>query len=131
MGSNLRLQEGWPIIQNEMSKLINTLEGVPDSPNYGSIYSTVYTMCKQSPPFDECKGLYSRYEGVYEEYLKSKVLPAIQEKKNDDVSMLQEFVKSTEEKLLKQVPSQVLPESSQQILEKEVQSDASDSDLTW
>ncbi|KAI3833669.1 hypothetical protein MKW92_021238 [Papaver armeniacum] len=93
MGTNLRLEEGWPIIQNEITKLINTLEGVPDSPNYGSIYSTVYTLGKQNPPHDECKELYNRYEGVYEKYLKSKVLPAIQEKKNDDVSMLQEFLK--------------------------------------
>ncbi|KAI3992506.1 hypothetical protein MKX01_022597 [Papaver californicum] len=41
---------------------------------------------------DECEGLYTRYEGVYNDYLSCKVLPAIQEK-NDDVSMLQEFVK--------------------------------------
>ncbi|KAI3835038.1 hypothetical protein MKW92_017983 [Papaver armeniacum] len=86
------LQEGWPIIQNEITKLINTLEGVPDSPNYGSIYSTVYTLCQHKHIEGYGEVIYARYEGVYNDYLKSKVLPAIQEK-NDDVSMLQEFVK--------------------------------------
>ncbi|KAI3863286.1 hypothetical protein MKW92_013571, partial [Papaver armeniacum] len=86
------LEEGWPIIQNEITKLINTLEGVPDSPNYGSIYSTVYTLCQHKHIEGYGEVIYARYEGVYNDYLKSKVLPAIQEK-NDDVSMLQEFVK--------------------------------------
>ncbi|RZC90350.1 hypothetical protein C5167_031062 [Papaver somniferum] len=90
----IELEEGWGIIQNEITKMINTLEGVPDSPDYGSIYSTVYTLCQQKPPHYEAEseGVYTRYEGVYNDYLTSKVLPAIQEK-NDDVSMLQEFVK--------------------------------------
>ncbi|MCL7024358.1 hypothetical protein MKW94_018829 [Papaver nudicaule] len=95
METNMKLEEGWPIIQKEIAKLINILEGVPDSepPAYGTIYSTVYILCKQNPPFDECKDIYERYQGVYEKYLKSKVLPAIQEKQDDGVSMLQEFVK--------------------------------------
>ncbi|MCL7032907.1 hypothetical protein MKW94_008505 [Papaver nudicaule] len=92
METKIDLEEGWGIIQKEITKLINTLEGNPDSPLYGLIYSTVYTICQEKPTDDKCKVLYSRYENVYKNYLESKVLPAIQEK-NDDVSMLQELVK--------------------------------------
>ncbi|KAI3966511.1 hypothetical protein MKW92_051790 [Papaver armeniacum] len=92
----IELEEGWEILQNEITKLINTLEGVPDSPNYGSIYTTVFNMCNQKPPYDYSGKLYERYKGVFDDYLQSKVLPAIQEKKNDDVSMLQELVKRWE-----------------------------------
>ncbi|KAI3992513.1 hypothetical protein MKX01_022604 [Papaver californicum] len=91
MGANIELEEGWAIIQNQITKLINIIEGVPESMD-ASIHATVYTMCTQRNPHDYSKDVYERYQGVYNDYLTSKVLPAIQEK-NDDVSMLQEFVK--------------------------------------
>ncbi|MCL7044989.1 hypothetical protein MKW94_020459 [Papaver nudicaule] len=95
METKIELEQGWGIIQKEISKMINILEGVPDSepPVYGTIYSTIYTISRQKSPNDDSKELYHRYEGVYNDYLQSKVLPAIQEKTDDDVSMLQELIK--------------------------------------
>ncbi|KAI3992507.1 hypothetical protein MKX01_022598 [Papaver californicum] len=94
MGTNIELEEGWAIIQNQITKLINIIEGVPESPMdadfWMKLYTTVYTL--GSPPLDYSKNLYERYEGVFNDYLSCKVLPAIQEK-HDDASMLQEFVK--------------------------------------
>ncbi|KAI3885924.1 hypothetical protein MKW92_005326 [Papaver armeniacum] len=91
MGANIELEEGWEIIQKQITKLINIIEGVPESSMDASIHATVYTMCTQRDPHDYSAEVYHRYKGVYDDYF-SKVLPAIQEK-NDDVSMLQELVK--------------------------------------
>ncbi|KAI3969182.1 hypothetical protein MKW92_022838 [Papaver armeniacum] len=95
-GNIVELEEGWEIIQNEITKLINTLEGVStESPMFASIYTTVFIMCTQIPPHKYSGQLYKRYQRVYNDYLRSKVLPAIQEKQQhgDDVSMLKELVK--------------------------------------
>ncbi|XP_026438896.1 cullin-1-like [Papaver somniferum] len=54
------------------------------------MYISVYNL--GSPPSDYSEELYKRYEGVFIDYLSSKVLPAIQEKRDDDVSMLEELV---------------------------------------
>lgn len=93
-------EEGWEIVEKEISKLINLLEGVPDeSPRYDLIYSAIYNMCQgklvdDNNPYDAYKELYTRYKGVYNKYLNSKVLPSILNKHDDDdVFMLQELVK--------------------------------------
>ncbi|KAI3835271.1 hypothetical protein MKW98_020387 [Papaver atlanticum] len=89
-----QLEEGWATVQMGITKLINIIEGVPESPMDAEIrmkmYTTVYTL--GSPPLDYSEELYKRYEGVLNDYLSCKVLPAIQEKRGD-VSMLQELVK--------------------------------------
>ncbi|KAI3878402.1 hypothetical protein MKW98_001817, partial [Papaver atlanticum] len=78
METNMGIEEGWRIIEMEISKLINILQGIPDeSPRYDFIYSTVYALClkKSLPekfPNDEFEVLYKRYRGVYNEYLISK-----------------------------------------------------------
>ncbi|RZC80997.1 hypothetical protein C5167_043577 [Papaver somniferum] len=96
MERDIELEEGCEIVQRGITKVINIIEGVPDeSPMdaeyWMNLYTTVYTM---GPPSrrDYSKELYERYEGVFNDYLRSKVLPAIQEK-DDDISILQEFVK--------------------------------------
>ncbi|KAI3858247.1 hypothetical protein MKX03_001048, partial [Papaver bracteatum] len=94
--SSIELEEGWAIVQIGVTKLINIIEGVPESPMdvdlFMKLCTTVYNMCTQKPPYDYSMQLCKRYKGVFDDYLISKVLPAIQEKQ-DDVSMLQEFVK--------------------------------------
>ncbi|KAI3874182.1 hypothetical protein MKW92_053576 [Papaver armeniacum] len=81
----LELEEGWAIIQKGVTKLINIIEGVPESPKdkdfFWILHETIYTMCNQkSPGRDYSKQLYERYGDVYNNYLRSIVLPAIQEK---------------------------------------------------
>ncbi|KAI3977410.1 hypothetical protein MKX01_000323 [Papaver californicum] len=89
--SSSELEEGWAIVQIGFTNLINTIEGVPESPvdadYWMKLYTTVYTA-----PRDYSKQLNQRYECIFTDYLASKVLPAIQEK-HDDVSLLQEFVR--------------------------------------
>ncbi|KAI3890427.1 hypothetical protein MKX03_037216 [Papaver bracteatum] len=93
------LEEGWAILQKGITKVINTLEGVPEDPMDGKflseMHTTTYNMCTQKPHHDYSAQLYERYVGVFNDYLKSKALPAIQEKQ-DDASMLQELVKRWE-----------------------------------
>ncbi|KAI3858285.1 hypothetical protein MKX03_031041 [Papaver bracteatum] len=91
----LELEEGWAIIQKGITKLINAIEGKPESPigmKFAStLHETIYTMCTQkSPGGDYSKQLYQRYGGVYDNYLQSIVLPAIQEKHG--VFLLRELV---------------------------------------
>ncbi|KAI3902486.1 hypothetical protein MKW92_033951, partial [Papaver armeniacum] len=117
MKVDIALEEGWAIIENEVTKQIEILEaGIPDdaeeswdiilnrftnqfhissSVDYVKVYNTVYTLCTQRLPTNYSKEVYERYEGVYTNYLKSKVLPSIQ-RKHDDVSMLHELVKRWE-----------------------------------
>ncbi|RZC75420.1 hypothetical protein C5167_050903 [Papaver somniferum] len=94
--SSIELEEGWTIVQIGVTKLINIIEGVPESPMDADLFmklcTTTYNTCTQNPPYDYSMQLRERYKGVFDDYLTSKVLPAIQEK-NDDVSVLQEFVK--------------------------------------
>ncbi|XP_026419929.1 putative cullin-like protein 2 [Papaver somniferum] len=89
-----QLEEGWATVQMGITKLINIIEGVPESPMDSEtrmkMYTTVYNL--GSPPSDYSEELYKRYEGVFNDYLSSKVLPAIQENRDDDVSMLEELV---------------------------------------
>ncbi|KAI3950618.1 hypothetical protein MKW92_001178, partial [Papaver armeniacum] len=103
VGTKMEIEEGWEIVEKEISKLINLLEGVPDeSRRYDLIYTAVYNMFRgklvnNNNPYDAYKELYTRYKGVYNKYLNSKVLPSILKKHDDDdISMLQEFVKRWE-----------------------------------
>ncbi|XP_026438905.1 cullin-1-like [Papaver somniferum] len=94
---NIELEEGWEYMQKGITKVINIIEGVPDeSPMDVELYmmlsTTVYNMGTQKPPHDYSGQLYERYTGVYNDYLQSKVLPAIQEK-SDDASMSRQIVK--------------------------------------
>ncbi|XP_026419928.1 cullin-1-like [Papaver somniferum] len=96
----VKLEEGWAILQTGITKVINIIEGIPaetamDAACYMNLYTTAYNMCNQKPPHHYITQLYERYEGVYNDYLQSKVLPSIQEKR-DNVSMLQELVKRWE-----------------------------------
>ncbi|KAI3872754.1 hypothetical protein MKX03_028935, partial [Papaver bracteatum] len=96
--SPIDVEEGWEIIENEFTKKINIDEVVPDESSlnsefYMKLYAMAYSMCTQKPPRDY--SMFERYKDVYNYYLKSKVLPAIQGK-HDDVSMLQELVKRWE-----------------------------------
>ncbi|XP_026419919.1 cullin-1-like [Papaver somniferum] len=92
--SSIELKDGWGILQTGITKLINLIEGVPESPMdadyWMKLYKAVHTTGKPTPR-DNSKQLYERYKGVFNDYLRSKVSPAIQEN-HDDVSMLQEFV---------------------------------------
>ncbi|MCL7046981.1 hypothetical protein MKW94_020783 [Papaver nudicaule] len=93
----LELEEGWETIQTGITKLIDILEGPDESTPQAEVnlisalYNTVYAMVTQKDPHNYSEELYERYEGVYVDYLKSKVLPSVQEKHG--VSMLQEPVK--------------------------------------
>ncbi|KAI3876531.1 hypothetical protein MKW92_018788 [Papaver armeniacum] len=96
----VELEEGWAILQMGITKVINIIEGVPaetpmDAACKMELYTAAYNMCNQKPPHHYITQLYERYEGVYNGYLQSNVLPSIQEKR-DNVSMLQELVKRWE-----------------------------------
>mmetsp|Transcript_7717 Transcript_7717/g.47813 ORF Transcript_7717/g.47813 Transcript_7717/m.47813 type:complete len:793 (+) Transcript_7717:183-2561(+) len=54
-----------------------------------TIRSTVYDMCTQKPPHDYSAALYEKYRGVFETYLKQRVVPTLQEKHGE--SMLREL----------------------------------------
>lgn len=104
MGSvhtEIKLEEGWTIIQDGITRLINSFEGIPDQSPFDEtfksmLYRTIVTMCTQVPPNECSKELYDRYESVIKNYLQSKALPAIQEKQHDYVSMLRGYVKRWE-----------------------------------
>ncbi|KAI3831029.1 hypothetical protein MKX03_011636 [Papaver bracteatum] len=81
MNTHKKLEEVWPQMEDGIRKLKNILEGVPgesqfDSDTYMRLYTTVYDLCTQ--------------QETYHTYLRSRVLPSIQEK--HDVFMLRELM---------------------------------------
>ncbi|XP_024398790.1 cullin-1 [Physcomitrium patens] len=91
----IELEQGWSFMKKGITKLKNILEGVPEqqfsSEEYMLLYTTIYNMCTQKPPQDYSQQLYDRYRESFEDYIKSKVLPALREKHEE--FMLKELVK--------------------------------------
>ncbi|ESQ36634.1 hypothetical protein EUTSA_v10009855mg [Eutrema salsugineum] len=89
----IELDQGWSEMKIGVSKLIRILEGKPEpsfeSEQYMNLYTTIYNMCTQKPPFDYSEQLYERYRGVYEDYNKKTVLPCLRGK--HDEYMLREL----------------------------------------
>ncbi|CAL5395655.1 unnamed protein product [Camellia sinensis] len=91
-------EEGWPVLQDAINKLIDSLEGVcPHTftseeymTHYTKLNRTVYNMCG-NPIGLQSQKLYDEYKKSFEDYISSKVLPSLREKK--DENLLQELVK--------------------------------------
>ncbi|XP_047328834.1 cullin-1-like [Impatiens glandulifera] len=93
--ATITIEEGWPILQDGINKLIDIVEGVNDfsftSEEYMNLYTTVYNICQPNPTGPECRRLYEKHNAIYEDYISSRVLPSLMGKK--DESLLQEVVK--------------------------------------
>lgn len=91
----IELDQGWDYMRKGITKLKNVLEGLPEKPfcseEYILLYTTIYNMCTQKPPYDYSQQLYDKYKEAFDEYIKSTVLPALREK--HDEFMLRELVK--------------------------------------
>ncbi|XP_028804231.1 cullin-1 isoform X1 [Neltuma alba] len=91
----IELDQGWDYMQKGITKLKNILEGLPEKPfsseEYIMLYTTIYNMCTQKPPYDYSQQLYDKYKEAFDEYIKSTVLPPLREK--HDEFMLRELVK--------------------------------------
>lgn len=82
----INLEEGLETIQKGITKLLNILKGLPE-PNFTpeehiNLYTTVYNMSTQRPPHDYGLALYDKSKETCE-YIVSKVLPSLGEKKDD------------------------------------------------
>ncbi|XP_051129469.1 cullin-1-like [Andrographis paniculata] len=89
------LDQGWDFMQKGITKLKNILEGLPEpqfnSEDYMMLYTTIYNMCTQKPPYDYSQQLYDKYRESFEEYITTTVLPSLREK--HDEFLLRELVK--------------------------------------
>lgn len=90
----IELEAGWEFMAKGITKLKNLLEGLPEqqfnAEEYMNLYTTIYNMCTQKPPYDYSQQLYERYREAFNEYITAKVLPALREKR--DEYMLKELV---------------------------------------
>ncbi|KAJ1412646.1 Winged helix-like DNA-binding domain superfamily [Sesbania bispinosa] len=88
------LDQGWDYMQRGIIKLKRILEGVPETPfsseEYMMLYTTIYNMCTQKPPYDFSQQLYDKYREAFDEYIRTTVLPSLREK--HDEFMLRELV---------------------------------------
>ncbi|KAI3946159.1 hypothetical protein MKW98_008752 [Papaver atlanticum] len=101
MNTHKKLEEVWPQMEDGIRKLKNILEGVPgesqfDSDTYMRLYTTVYDLCTQQGRHDDA--IHGIYIETYHTYLRSRVLPAIQEK--HDVFMLRELMKRSNHEVM-------------------------------
>ncbi|OMP10333.1 hypothetical protein COLO4_04603 [Corchorus olitorius] len=91
----IKVGEGWAVIQEGITKLIQIIEGDQTqsftSQEYMRYYSTVYTMCCTLPIGANSQKVYDKYKSIFEDYINSKVLPSLQGKKHE--ALLQELEK--------------------------------------
>lgn len=91
----IRLEEGLDIIQKGITKRKMILEGLTEqrqsSADNMKLYTTVYNMCTQEPPYDFSRELYDMYKKSFEEYMLSTVLPDLREEHGE--FMLRKLVK--------------------------------------
>ncbi|WJX47752.1 hypothetical protein P8452_34409 [Trifolium repens] len=85
----ITFEEGLKTLQEGIVKLFNILEG--SEPNFTPeehimLYTTVCNLCSAIPRRD--LELYNLYKQTCEDYIKSKVLPSLQEKKKKDETLL-------------------------------------------
>ncbi|CAL5198855.1 unnamed protein product [Lathyrus oleraceus] len=84
-------EEGWNYVQKRIKKLLNNLEGLPDthlsSEDNIMIYTNIYNICTR----DCSKQVYDKYKEVIYDYIRSTVLPSLQGKK--DELLLRELLK--------------------------------------
>ncbi|KAL6208463.1 hypothetical protein ACLB2K_019412 [Fragaria x ananassa] len=90
----IELDQGWDYMQKGITKLKRILEGLPEaqfnSEEYMMLYTTIYNMCTQKPPYDYSQQLYDKYREAFEEYITTTVMPSLREK--HDEFMLRELV---------------------------------------
>ncbi|WIA23649.1 hypothetical protein OEZ85_000353 [Tetradesmus obliquus] len=83
----IELEEGWASMQRGIDKLIRLLEGETESQfnaeQYMMLYTTIYNMCTQKPPYDYSEHLYQRYREAFNNYINDKVLPALREHRDE------------------------------------------------
>ncbi|XP_054804609.1 cullin-1-like [Prosopis cineraria] len=80
----IKLEEGWKHVQEGIDQLKNVIEGLSEEPlsseKHMLLYTTIYNMCIQKPPFEYTKQLYDRYIITVEGYIKSTLLPSLRNK---------------------------------------------------
>lgn len=84
----MELEEGWKDMQAGIDKLIRILEGEPNesqfnAEQYMKLYTTIYNMCTQKPPYDYSEQLYNRYREAFNSYINDKVLPSLREHRDE------------------------------------------------
>ncbi|PQQ16421.1 cullin-1 [Prunus yedoensis var. nudiflora] len=89
--------QGWNFIQEGIMNLKKRIakgssENQASSTEIVDMYTTVYNMCTQKPPYEYTEPLYDRYQRTFEEHITSTVLPSLKAKHEE--FLLQEFVKS-------------------------------------
>lgn len=81
------LVDGWNFMQSGINKLIKILEGEPEdqfnAEQYMNLYTTIYNMCTQKPPFDFSEQLYGKYREAFNRYITDKVMPSLREHRDE------------------------------------------------
>ncbi|XP_061349208.1 cullin-1-like [Gastrolobium bilobum] len=87
--SSKSFEEGWPLLQTAVDRIINQVEGVDNSSftsqEYMSYYTTVYELCTDQQHLKNSKKLYDQYKKIFEEYINSTVLPSLRGKKDENL----------------------------------------------
>ncbi|XP_052310789.1 cullin-1 isoform X2 [Populus trichocarpa] len=94
--SSERFEEGMVVIQEAVDRAIGIAEGTDNvqgfsSEDYMRYYTTIYELSTPNPLGEYSRELYDYYKKIFEEYITSKVLPALNGKRDQD--LLQEIVR--------------------------------------
>ncbi|XP_027941382.1 cullin-1-like [Vigna unguiculata] len=90
----VEFDQGWNYMQKGIDKVKRILERLSEisfsAEEYMLLYTTIYNMCIQKPPYDFSQRLYKKYKEIFDEYIKTTVLPSLREK--HDEFLLRELI---------------------------------------
>lgn len=101
--STISLETGWETLKaGGVDKIENILEDLETgvykdkitADEFSMLYTTVYKMCTQKPPYNWSEQLYNNYCDAIKEYLQLRILPKLKEKHGE--YMLKELVRRWE-----------------------------------
>ncbi|KAL5220115.1 hypothetical protein ABZP36_024828 [Zizania latifolia] len=91
------LNDGWRDLLAGVANLKRILDGEEGSfsaEQHIHLYTTIYDMCTQKPPYEYSQQLYERYKEVLDDHNRSTVVPSLMEKHGE--FLLREFVQRWE-----------------------------------
>ncbi|XP_058083811.1 cullin-1-like [Magnolia sinica] len=91
----IELEVGWSLMRKGIDKVEAILDGQPELSftlaEHIQLYTTIYNLCGQFPPYGHSEELYKRYRQSIRDYINSKVLVSLKEKQY--LSLLRELVR--------------------------------------
>jgi len=83
----IELEDGWKLMQDGIHKLVGILERERsdqfNAEEYMNLYTVIYNMCTQKPPYDYSEELYKRYRESFVHYIRDRVIDTFEDRHDE------------------------------------------------